>query len=657
MHSAPPSTVPPTGSEPPAEGAAAARAPDADPEVARLRAELARVERELADARARAHANERLIAALPVFIVRADANDRITYLNRVADPSVPVESVLGTDMFENLSPSAREAAREAIGRARETGLPARYETRALGPDGGEAIYDTWVWPIPEEPGALAFAAQDVTELHRRSQALGERDLTLRLAAEATGLALWTFDLASGAVVWDEAMYALCGTKEPLPPSTYTDIVHPDDLARVQAAIDRTQTTGVFHTEMHRILRPDGEERWTLAMGRVIADEQGVPVKFIGGSLDLTREKQTEETLRASQRMEAVGRLTAGIAHNFNNMLSVILPTLELVERTAAERERRLVRSALEAGERASELVSNMMALAADRRYQRRRVVPLRDVVGHALGICRRVLDPGIQVEEELDATDACASVDVGEIEQVVVNLLLNARDALRGRASSRIVVSVRAEGGFVEASVRDNGPGIEPGVRERIFEPFFTTKAPGRGTGLGLASAFAIVRDHDGVLACTSGAGQGATFTVRLPEAEPPASASPETPPARDAQRPERATVLVVDDEAPLRQVLGWILGDAGHEVLLASSAAEAREVAAGAPHVRVALVDRGMPGGLALEDLAALRAAAPGVKLVLHTGNEPPEDLSRAVDRVLVKPAVADVLLETIAELLVRPA
>ncbi len=613
-----------------------------------LRARIRSLEAELTKARARAGFFDEVLANVPIFVVRANADHRITFVSRVHAP-MRNEDVVGGDLYDFVAPPAREAMRQAIAESRTLGKVVRYETLAPGPGGTTAAYESYVWPSAD--GAeIVFAALDVSELRRQSAAIGERDVTLRLAAEATGLALWTYDLRTHEVVWDAAMYALCGCERPLAPEAYITIVHPDDRARVLASMQETRDTGSFTSPSHRIVRPDGQVRWVITMGRVLVDEAGAPYKYIGGSLDITKDREAESALRVAQRMEAVGQLTAGVAHNFNNMLSVMLPTLELVGRTAGERERRLIRAALEAGERASRLVANMMTLAADRSSQHKVAAPLTELVAHAVEIGQTLIGDHVAIRVDLDTGDARALVDVGDIEQVVVNLLVNARDALESTPSPRIDVRVTRSGGHVEITVADNGPGIPIEVRDHIFEPFFTTKPPGKGTGLGLANAYAVMRDHGGSITCESDAGRGTVFVLRLPCAT--AGAHAEAPPRATSAPATPATVLVVDDEPHIRTILESVLIDAGHHVLLAECASSALLAVAREPRVRVALVDQGMPGGVTPQDLEGLRARAPGIRVVLHTGNDALPELAAAADLVLTKPVSIPVMLATLAQL-----
>lgn len=619
-----------------------------------LRARIRDLEAELARARARVGFFDEILANVPIYVVRANADHRITFVSRTQAP-LRSEDVVGGDLYDFVAPPARAAMREAIRESRNLGRVVCFETLAPGPDGTTASYESYVWPSAD--GAeIVFAALDVSELHRQSATIGERDVTLRLAAEATGLALWTFDLRTGEVVWDEAMYALCGCERPLAPEAYITIVHPDDRARVLASMEETRSTGSFASPSHRIVRPDGQVRWVFTMGRVLTDETGAPYKYIGGSLDITKDKEAESALRVAQRMEAVGQLTAGVAHNFNNMLSVMLPTLELVGRTAGERERRLIRAALEAGERASRLVANMMTLAADRSSQHKVGAPLTELVAHAVEIGQTLIGEHVEIRLDLGADEARALVDVGDIEQVVVNLLVNARDALESTPSPRIDVRLTRSAGHVEVAVADNGPGIPLEVRDHIFEPFFTTKPPGKGTGLGLANAYAVMRDHGGSITCESDVGRGTVFTLRLPSAEPRAPGEAAPPVAPVSAAPAPAMVLVVDDEPHIRAILERVLADAGHHVLLAECASAALAVVAGEPRVRVALVDQGMPGGVTPRDLDGLRAGAPGLRVVLHTGNDALPELAAVADLVLTKPVSIPVMLATIEQLIADP-
>ncbi len=597
-----------------------------------------------------------VLKAVPAFIIRMSPALRIQFVNRITG-GVPEEKVIGSHIEDWIAPEHRHIAREAILRAIETRQPQHYELDGFGRKGpGEHHYETRIVPIhdPQEGVSVVMVAYDVTEARQQARALQESEASLRIALDATQLGLWSWNAGTDKVSWNDRMFQICGVDTPVNPVGYLNLVHPEEREFVSAGIKNTLATGEFRNIEHRILRPDGSQRWVVTFGKVQAGPDGAPGSIIGGTLDLTEQRHTEEQLRHAQKMEAIGQLTAGVAHNFNNMLSIMLPTLQILERSVPEDRKELLRGALDAGQRAAELVQNMVRFAREPSTGHRHVLSAEDLVRHAVDICRRVFDPSIRIEERYEAPGALARVSGSDIEQTLVNLLLNARDALEFASSPRLLVELtRPEPGRLLIRISDNGAGIPEEIQGRLFQPFFTTKDPGRGTGLGLATAYATLRDHEGTISFTSAPGQGTTFSLSLPAWSgavpvPLCSIPPPSPvPGRGRH------VLIVDDEEPVRRTLSWLLQDAGYRCSDASCAAEALACLAVAPGADVVLLDRSMPGGLSTLDIDRLRELAPRCRVLLHTGNPPPTELARRVDGVLLKPASRELLLERIVALL----
>jgi signal transduction histidine kinase len=350
--------------------------------------------------------------------------------------------------------------------------------------------------------------------------------------------LWSWDVVTNTMIWDERMLALHGrTQAPSPPVSYIDeLVHPDDRASAHAALDRTLSTGVFQQEPYRVVCPNGTVRWLFTTGRVFRDEQQNLIKVAGGTLDTTHQRQLEDQVHKGQRMDALAKLTAGVAHNFNNMLAVIVPILELATSMVPESFQSMMNDGSHAASRSVELVRQLMAYASPSQVPLRTRCEVRSIVEAAVGLCRHAFHARTELRIDLPEPPLYLECDPGQLEQVLVNLLLNARDAIpplndrRGQVlvTARVTSSsAQGDGPRVVIDVLDNGSGMAEPVRARMFEPFFTTKPVGKGTGLGLATSYAIVRDHGGVLSCESTFGTGSCFTVSLPLAsEPPVAAN-----------------------------------------------------------------------------------------------------------------------------------
>ncbi|HZT81820.1 MAG TPA: response regulator, partial [Gemmataceae bacterium] len=401
--------------------------------------------------------------------------------------------------------------------------------------------------------------------------------------------------------------------------------------------------------------------------RITAD----PVQGDGGDAgsvhlfeDVTEHKSLEEQLRQAQKLEAVGRLAAGVAHDFNNLLTAVIGSASLaLSQTPPEDPRHDLLTAIEAAAwRAAELTRQLLGFSR-RSVLRLQPVDLNQAVTEALNILRRTLDPRVRLDTYAAPGLWTVRADPGQMTQVLMNLCLNARDAMpRGGLLYVETANVTLEeadvrrhpegraGDFVRLRVLDTGQGIAPEVRARLFEPFFTTKGPGQGTGLGLAVVRGIVQQHQGWVECASAVGQGTCFDVYLPRDVTPEAAPPPQPPPADPGRP---MVLLADDEPALRELGRTILQAHGFDVLLAANGEEALDLYRryrGA--VAVAVLDVLMPRLSGREVLAQLRQLDPGVRALLISGyaggsgmpDDPP---------ILPKPYRGEELVEAVRRLL----
>ncbi len=414
---------------------------------------------------------------------------------------------------------------------------------------------------------------DVTEQKRALEALRESEERVRAAVEAAGVGLWSWDPHRDELVWDPGLNAIFGLAPgAAPPASreeYLAFVHPADRAFARERIDAGMATGRWADE-YRIVRADGEVRWIMA--RKIVVHGGARSRVIGTVIDVTERNLRDEQLRQAQRLEAVGQLTAGIAHNFNNMLMGILPNLELLARRAPAELRPLIDSADSSGRRAAELVRKLMAYTGRNRSGARVIENIGELTSRAVELCRTTFDSRIRFEQSY-ASGVVAHVEPTEVEQAVVNVILNARDALDIAEVQGPCVSVSVavapdgsselggrRGDHVRVRISDNGAGMEAETVARIYDPFFTTKPVGRGTGLGLSTTRTIVHEHEGFIVCDSTRGRGTTFSLYFPLEEGASAArAPSPPPAPQSTR-GMGTVLVVDDEAGIRLVVSHVL-------------------------------------------------------------------------------------------------
>lgn len=398
----------------------------------------------------------------------------------------------------------------------------------------------------------------------------------------------------------------------------------------------------------------GGSRWETRL--VPLKEGGRVTAVMGIGAEVTERRRLEEQLRQAQKMEAVGRLTAGLAHNFNNLLAALIPSIQLARRQLRSGSNSHLEDAEHAARRAAELVRELMRFAHPGRGASKGPVDVVRLAQRTTDICRALFDRAIDLEFASVEVPS-VSGEAGPLEQVFMNVCLNARDALDSfaRAERRIRVEVDvvpadsadapvAE--WVRVRISDNGPGIPPEIRTRIFEPFFTTKSDGRGTGLGLATAYAIVHDHGGRLTCDSTPSEGTTFTVLLPAvAEGAVVPSHPKPPLRGGTE----TVLVIDDDTLVRSAARGVLEHEGYTVLEAADGENGLAVFR-REHGRIAvtLLDFSMPGirgEAVLKSIMSFDAAARVVAFTGYSPAEPPEGLVA----VLEKPVELDELLRVI--------
>ena len=433
-----------------------------------------------------------------------------------------------------------------------------------------------------------------------------------------------------------------------------ELIHPEDHGDVIAAIGRALSQpGQAQSAEFRFRHQDGSWRVFESTGRALPGAS--PSLLIVVSRDVTERRELEARLRDAQKMESLGRLAGGVAHDFNNLLTAILGSAELLRGELPEgtRARAELEEIASSGTRASRLTSQLLAFAR-RQPVELRVVDLASLLAGMERLLRRLLREEIELVIEAGAGPTTVRGAAAQLEQVVVNLVVNARDALAG--PGRITLRTERTGAHVQLAVRDDGAGMSAEVQRRAFEPFFTTKPPGQGTGLGLATCYGIVEQGGGTIAVESAPGQGTTIRIQLPFVAAEPSAAPAPP--RAAPRARGATVLLVEDEPAVRRIATLALRRAGHRVLDAADAAAALRIAeAGAEEIDLLVTDVVMPGmgGRALA--AALCERRPELPVLFVSGYSEDEALERDVAALraafLAKPFTPETLCARVDELL----
>jgi two-component system, cell cycle sensor histidine kinase and response regulator CckA len=475
------------------------------------------------------------------------------------------------------------------------------------------------------------------EKHRVEDALQAAEQRTRFALGAARVGVWEAKLPGGIEQWSQTLEALHGlapgsfggTKE-----AFLACVHADDLADVTRAIDEATRLHTDSTIVYRTRWPDGTIHWISRTGRTFFDESDTPVRAAGIGLDVTERQLWEEQFRQAQKVESVGQLAGGIAHDFNNLLTAIQGYSELLNETldAESPHREYVAEIGRASERAASLTRQLLAFSR-RQILDPRVIDLRESLHAMRSMLKRLIGENVNVVFRTTEQLTRVKADPGQIEQVILNLALNARDAMPDggtlllevttvdldEAYARRHVSVKP-GPYVMLSVSDTGTGMDLTTQERIFEPFFTTKPRGRGTGLGLSTVYGIIKQSGGNIWVYSELGRGTTFKIYLPRVEEAVDQqATQTPPPVLAGS---ETILVVEDEPSVRNLVQKVLERYGYRVLTARAPHEAMALAeAHGDSIQLVISDVVLPemSGRAL--VSQLTADRPGLRVMFMSG------------------------------------
>lgn len=456
----------------------------------------------------------------PGFVLHLDAHDRVVYLNRVREGGRHRDELVGHPLHQLVVPEDEAHAREACERARATGEPQRIRVRAEEPDGSRTLYDGIVVSSTATPEGvnLTIFALDQTELHRAAQESERTVAKLELARQATGMAVWETSLPSGEGSWGEGMEAIHGGPEPRDAAEYAGrFVHPDDRHVLEAAFLDLPKRERISME-YRIRRPsDGEIRLLRAFAQVLREDRGT-YRVVGGVIDITKERELFERERRAQKLGAVGTLTAGVAKRFSDVLTVLTTILDEVGNAVPTELHDVLDDAEQAVSRGTDLVTDLLAFAG-RGSEGHRPLRLDELAAQVARLCEQTFGRQAEIRTSIEGP-LWVQGDSSALHQVLMNLMINARDAIADGGAIRLLADARDES--VRVTVSDDGPGMSAEVADRIFEPFYSTKGVS-GTGLGLSSSLGIVRDHGGELQVDPGGdGRGATFTVVLPRIEEP---------------------------------------------------------------------------------------------------------------------------------------
>lgn len=559
--------------------------------------------------------------------------------------------------------------------------PVRAELINYTKSGEEFWLELDIAPLADDSGRTTHwvaIQRDITARKETEQTLRANEERFRLATKAAGSAIWDLDIATNREWWSEGLRDNFGHEPPpdaATPSIWRAHVHPEDLAGADAALDRLLSgkDTVLH-DQYRFRRADGS--WALVEDNAFAlhDADGNVVRILGSITDITERKQLEDRLHQSQKMEAIGQLTGGVSHDFNNLLTIILGNAEVLEEGLRDDPhlQTIATMVVDAAERGADLTTRLLAFSRKQTLETR-VLDVARVIQGMDGMLRRTLPEDIDIEIVRAGNLWMIEADATQLEAAILNTALNARDAMPHGGCLTIEMSntlldedyVAAEpdvaaGDYVVITVTDTGHGISPDLIDRVFEPFFTTKGAGEGSGLGLSMVFGFVKQSGGHIRVYSEMGEGTSFKMYFPRSKGEQPQAVVSHPGRGVSGGTE-TILVVEDDDAVRDHVTGLLGGLGYRVLEASTGAAAMDVLAKAGEVDLLFTDIVMPGGMGGRELAeTARAARPSLKIlftsgytenaIMHNGR-----LAHGV-KLLSKPYRRDTLAGKVREVLDEP-
>jgi PAS domain S-box-containing protein len=565
--------------------------------------------------------------------------------------------------------------------------PSRSESRLVTRDGRERwVMATRASMEYEGKPATLVTLIDITEAKHAEEALRESEARLKVAMELAGLVPWELDVLSGVFHFNEQFYKLYGTSSDIegsflmPAARYMNgFVHPEDIQEVEKAIESTlqgRDTETGHHMEHRIIRADGEERWISVRWDNIYDKDGRLAKTVGANQDTTVQHQAEEErksletqLHQAQKMEAIGQLAGGVAHDFNNILTAMIGFAELIS-MKLDRESPLhhyLGQIISAGGRAADLTQGLLAFSR-KQVLNVKVLEVHDVIEGFRKMLRRLIPEDIELKINVSPTGMPVMADRGQLEQVLMNLATNARDAMPSGGVLKIEaapVDLDREtvhgwgfgepGKYAMVSISDNGCGMDHETMSKIFEPFFTTKPVGKGTGLGLAIIYGIIKQHEGFVTVDSSHGIGSIFNIYLPLTDRKQEEQAITP-AMEPKTGGSGTILLAEDDETVRELHTLTLSEAGYRVIAGSDGRDAlrRFIAAGA-RADILVTDVIMPNMDGKSLYEAMCSLHPGMKVLFLSGYSAEILNQRGISEInlMPKPVLPSELMQRVREIL----
>jgi len=616
-----------------------------------------------------------LASVAPVGIYYADQQGQYLYVNKKWSEiaGIGVNDANGDGWENALHPDDREPIIAEWTKLIIEGIAFKYEYRF---QQGNNV--RWVLGQAQvnkgDKGEISGYVGTITDITERKEAEAAVIISEQQLAEAqrmTHIGNWELDLTNNILKWSDEIYRIFEIdpdKFSASYETFINTIHPDDREKVNAAYSKSVANKTTYTIIHRLRMPDGRIKHVDERGQTFYNNEGGPRRSTGTIQDITRQVHMEETLRRSQKMDALGKLTGGIAHDYNNMLGVILGYAALLEDTLAEQPK-LAKYANEihrAGERGSKLTKKLLSFARQKPADTQ-VVNINTLLEDEINILKKSLTARIELNYDLTENLWPISIDPDELEDTILNICINAMHAIEGNGHLTIktlnekIKSTDAQllklkpGDYVSLSFTDTGSGMNNETKQKIFDPFYTTKGQ-RGTGLGLSQVYGFMQRSNGTVNVYSELNHGSRFVLYFPKSNQ-AAVKPEIQINKIPEKIQNnATILVVDDEQSILKLAHTMLDFHGFKILTASDGEQAIQVLA-KESVDLIITDVIMPNmdGYQLADY--VQQHHPQIKIQMVSGfadNRHNIETEQELEKnILYKPYTADTLIARVQSLL----
>jgi PAS domain S-box-containing protein len=629
--------------------------------------------------RNRAQEKARQLAAIvqssEVAIIGKTLEGIITSWNKGAEKiyGYTEDEIVGRSIATLVPPGIKDELQQILDNIRTEQHVEHYETLRRRKDGRDIVMSLTISPIIDAQGnvvAWSTIGRDVSERKLAEEHLKNSEERFRLIAENVGDMIAVLDLEGRRIYNSPSYKKILGDPESLKGTNGFQEIHPDDVARVKHVFQETVSTGLGQRIEYRFLRKDGTESTIDSKGSVIRDSHGTIASVVVVSRDVTEEKKLAAQFLRAQRMESIGTLAGGIAHDLNNVLTPIMMSIEVLRSKISDPLGLSILSTIEtSSRRGADIVRQVLAFGRGVKGDRI-LVQIKHVVKEVVKIAGGTLPKSIKIKTDIPQDLWTVSADPTQMHQVFLNLFVNARDAMPNGG----VLTISAEnitldethsrmdpearpGSYVTIKITDTGTGIPSDIREKIFEPFFTTKEIGMGTGLGLSTTLAIVKSHGGFINLESEMGKGTTFRIYIP-ATGTTSGVPEASEEEDLPMGNGELILIIDDEAAIREITKETLQAHGYKAVTAGDGAEGVAIfAENKRDIKVVITDMMMPVMDGTTAILALKRIRPDVKIIAASGMLTKDQIKTPsgsnVEGFLAKPYTAEKLLNALAEVL----